>query len=598
MNFRSLQFKTVLFMGCAMAVALAVALLSLARVYGSMRELDRISHEDFQTQLALAEAKTALELQSEAWKDVLLHGRNPQAIGGAWKLFESQEGKVKAAVREARASVANPQVAAELEGFLAAHDAAGLKYRAGLDEFKGSSYDPAAAEKAVGDAVGGPAKVLAEAEGVAADAGAVATVRAVSSAETGYRIAIFGTVAVLVGALAFLWIYLRRSFIAPIARAVSFAGRIEQGDLTAEIESRRSDEIGQLIQSLARMKDGLAGVVAQVRNSAEAVVIAAERVADGNADLSQRTEEQASSLEETAASMEELSGTVRQNAENAQEADVLASTASKRAEQGGAEVGRVVATMTEISDGAKRIADIISVIDGIAFQTNILALNAAVEAARAGEQGRGFAVVAAEVRSLAQRSAQAAKEIKDLIGRSVGQVQGGTELVGRAGGTIEALVADVRRVSTLMQSIAEASAEQSRGVQQVNKTVVEMDRVVQQNAGVVQQSVATAETMRHEAEALVRAVSAFRLPARHALPDAHDHAPEVPALAADPLRRATSRPRTARLIRAPHTPDRPPAFLGGNRYRISPAWSASRERSPRSSVTWPEWSQPLKRSTT
>ncbi len=500
-------------MACAMAVALAVALYSLARVYGSTRELDRIGHEDFQTQLALGEAKAALERQSSAWRDVLLHGHNPQAVEDAWKAFEAQEKEVRSAAREARASAANPEVAAKLEGFLAAHAAAGKTYRAGLDQFKASSYDPAAAEKAVGAVAREPVKLLGEAQDIAADAGAVAGVRAVKSAETGYRIAIFGTVGVVLAALVVLWIFVRRTFIVPLARAVSFAGEIEKGDLTAEIQTRRRDEIGLLIESLARMKDGLAGVVAQVRNSAEAVVTAAERVADGNADLSQRTEEQASSLEETAASMEELAGAVKHNAESARQADELARTASGRAEEGGNEVGRVVSTMTEISDGAKRIAEIIAVIDSIAFQTNILALNAAVEAARAGEQGRGFAVVAAEVRSLAQRSAEASRQIRDLIGRSVGQVQAGAELVGRAGGTIEALVADVRRVSTLMQSIAEASAEQSRGVQQVNKTVLEMDRVVQQNASVVQQSVATAETMRAEADALVRAVSAFRLPA-------------------------------------------------------------------------------------
>jgi methyl-accepting chemotaxis protein len=248
-----------------------------------------------------------------------------------------------------------------------------------------------------------------------------------------------------------------------------------------------------------------------VRGSAESVVAASGEVAMGTTDLSQRTEEQASSLEETAASMEELASTVKQNADNAHRADDLARNASKRAEQGGSEIVHVVVTMNEISDSAGKIADIISVIDAIAFQTNILALNAAVEAARAGEQGRGFAVVAAEVRSLAQRSAQAASQIKELIGNSVAKAKQGTDLVEKAGDTIQALVIDVKQVSELMGSIAEASAEQSRGVQQVNKTVTEMDKVVQQNAAAVQQSAAAAEAMRRQAQALVKAVSAFRV---------------------------------------------------------------------------------------
>jgi methyl-accepting chemotaxis protein len=252
--------------------------------------------------------------------------------------------------------------------------------------------------------------------------------------------------------------------------------------------------------------------------------------------------------------MEQLASTVKQNADNARQADELARNASKRAEQGGAEVVRVVSTMTEISESAKKITDIVSVIDSIAFQTNILALNAAVEAARAGEQGRGFAVVASEVRSLAQRSAGAAKEIKDLIGNSVQKVANGTQLVEQAGDTIQALVVDVKRVSELMASIAEASAEQSRGVQQVNKTVTEMDKVVQQNASAVQESAAAAEGMRQQAEALVKAVGAFRLstddrrqesPLAHAVPAAASRSAAMTVARAAPVRARATQPVAA-----------------------------------------------------
>ena len=318
-------------------------------------------------------------------------------------------------------------------------------------------------------------------------------------------------VAVLIAIIATVFIIrgIRRQF-----GENSYAARVVQaiaaGDLTREVERREGDD-AVILAAMGRMRDDLESAVAAIRGSAEAVGTASRQIAAGNSELSTRTEEQASSLEETAASMEELASTVKQNADNAAHANELAHNASARAERGGEEVSRVVATMAEISRSSARIADIIGVIDGIAFQTNILALNAAVEAARAGEQGRGFGVVASEVRALAHRSAEAAKEIKDLIGSSVDRVDAGTKQVEQAGTTIQALVADVKQVGDLMRSIAEASAEQSRGVQQVNKTITEMDKVVQHNASAVQESASAAEAMRAQADMLLAAVSRFEL---------------------------------------------------------------------------------------
>jgi methyl-accepting chemotaxis protein len=511
MKTSSLQFKVLLIVGIAMSIALAVSIASLMRVYGSIQDLDRITRESFESQQAILRASIAFKTQNQEWKNILLRGKDAAALEQHLKGFEKAEKDTANLVREARSASANAEVRAKLEAFIAAHKAAGERYRQGLEAFKAARLEPAAGDQGVKGVDRSVSDLLSEADKLAGDVMAQETVASITKADTAYRVAIIATIATMVLALVFLWFFVRRAVLSPINVAVGFAERIAQGDLTAEIHAKSEDEAGQLLRSLAIMNVGLADVVTQVRVSAENVVTAANQVAAGTTDLSQRTEEQATSLEETAASMEELASTVRQNADNAHEADALARSASKRAEQGGQEVVRVVTTMTEISASAKKISDIISVIDAIAFQTNILALNAAVEAARAGEQGRGFAVVASEVRNLAQRSAQAAKEIKALIGDSVSKVTEGTDLVEQAGDTIQALVIDVKRVSDIMASIAEASTEQSRGVQQVNKTVTEMDKVVQQNASAVQQSAEAAEGMRRQAEALVQAVSAFRV---------------------------------------------------------------------------------------
>lgn len=310
---------------------------------------------------------------------------------------------------------------------------------------------------------------------------------------------------------AFGWL-MARSITVPVAQAVQASDAIGRGDLSYPIPEGHGDEIGRLLRTLRSMQAGLTRVVASVRANSESVAGASSQIAQGNHDLSQRTEEQAGALQQTAATMEQLNTTVGNTADSARQANQLAKGASAVAAQGGEVVGQVVSTMEGISESSRRIGDIIGVIDGIAFQTNILALNAAVEAARAGEQGRGFAVVAAEVRSLAQRSAEAAKEIKTLIERSVEQVEQGTVLVDHAGKTMGEIVGSIQRVTDIVAEITSATVEQSSGISQVGDAVSQMDQVTQQNAALVEESAAAAESLRQQAQQLVQAVAVFKLP--------------------------------------------------------------------------------------
>jgi len=302
-----------------------------------------------------------------------------------------------------------------------------------------------------------------------------------------------------------------RAIVGPLQEAVKIAGAVAQGDLTQKIEVRSNDETGRLMAALRDMNDSLVEIVTRVRAGTDTIATASSEIADGNLDLSSRTEQQAGSLEETASSMEELTSTVKQNADNARQANMLAGSASEVAGKGGVVVAQVVETMGAINTSAGKIVEIISVIDGIAFQTNILALNAAVEAARAGEQGRGFAVVAGEVRSLAQRSAAAAKEIKLLIDDSVDKVHHGAALVDQAGDTMNEIVQSVSRVTDIMAEITAASQEQTAGIEQVNAAIAQMDQATQQNAALVEEASAAAQSLQQEASTLARTVGAFRI---------------------------------------------------------------------------------------
>ena len=363
-------------------------------------------------------------------------------------------------------------------------------------------------------------------------------------------VALAGTLIALILAVA-AWVM--RSISRSLDEAVQVARQVAAGDLRSPIATDRTDEMGRLLQALAEMQRSLRRIVDDVRSSAQGVADASAAIAHGNGELSQRTEEQASSLEETASSMEELTSTVKQNAVNARQANQLAAGASSVAERGGQLMGKVVQTMGDITGSSRKIADITSVIDAIAFQTNILALNAAVEAARAGEQGRGFAVVAAEVRTLAQRSAAAAREIKTLIEASVSNVESGGKLVEDAGRTMAEIVDGVQRVTAIMADIASASEEQSSGIEQVNRAVTQMDQATQHNAALVQQSAVATGSLQAQASRLAEAVAVFRLDDA-AVPEPK---PQAPAASSEPPPRkpipALSKPQPRTL----------PAKVGG-----------------------------------
>ncbi len=380
-------------------------------------------------------------------------------------------------------------------------------------------------------------------------------------AAQGRIILIAGAVAALLLGMILSWL-LTRSITGPLQLAAQRAGQIAEGDLTQPIVAEGKDEAARLLQALQHMQSNLSQLVSGVRSNAESVAIASAEISQGNNNLSARTEQQASALEETAASMEELGSTVRQNADNARQANHLAMNASSVAVQGGHVVAEVVDTMKGINDSSRKIADIIGVIDGIAFQTNILALNAAVEAARAGEQGRGFAVVAGEVRSLAQRSAEAAKEIKALINASVERVEQGTHLVDKAGETMTEVVTAIRRVTDIMGEISAASSEQSAGVSQVGEAITQMDHATQQNAALVEESAAAADSLKTQAAQLVQAVAVFRLAQEHERAQA---LPQRRASAA--LSSSDARPQSIYATSVPHMQR---SQLNGNASASSP----------------------------
>jgi len=463
----------------------------------------------------VADLLVNFKTQVQEWKDTLLRGKDPAKLEKHWGAFAKREAAVDDKAKELLATLPPGESRTLVEQFAAAHAKMGVDYRKGFDAFKDAGFEPSAGDSAVAGMDREPARLLGEAgKRIAADSAAASA----DAAAQAHRASLVSIVLMLVAGAAGIGVgvLFSRKITRPVDDAVTVAEAIAGGDLTRQVRVAGRDEIAQLLKALATMQGSLADVVSNVRSNSESVATASSQISQGANDLSARTEEQASALQQAAASMEQLSSTVRQNAENAQSANQLALGASAVARKGGDVVGEVVATMKGIDDSSKRIVDIIGVIDGIAFQTNILALNAAVEAARAGEQGRGFAVVAGEVRSLAQRSSDAAKEIKGLISASVERVEHGTALVDRAGETMTEIVSSIARVTDIMGEISAASTEQSSGVGQIGDAIAQMDQATQQNAALVEESAAAAESLKDQAHQLVQVVSVFKLEGRPA----------------------------------------------------------------------------------
>ncbi|HEX7688320.1 MAG TPA: methyl-accepting chemotaxis protein [Burkholderiaceae bacterium] len=507
-------------LGALMAAVVAIGALGL---YGSWRTREAfrdVALRDRESEIAFTKIRLLMETNRSQVLQALQH--NPgfdwaklhdHPLGVHWALVDQATHDIDALWKRYYGGIASPDEKKLADAWFDKSGGLGIPgVRSAVDAMRGDHWDDAEQvliktinpTYRVGTGASSELSAFLVKRGEANDAAVEAETARLRWILVGSVLASFALAAAAMRALV-------RGITEPLQQAIAIARRVAAGDLGSRIEAEHRNELGDLLRSLKLMNESLVTIVGSVRDSSDSIAIGAGQIATGNADLSQRTEQQAGSLQQTASSMEELTATVRANADAAQAAEKLARSASDVAARGGATVATVVSTMDEINASSKKIADIIGVIDGIAFQTNILALNAAVEAARAGEQGRGFAVVAGEVRSLAQRSAQAAREIKALIAASVEKVETGSRQVDEAGRTMEAIVDQVHRVSHLIAEISSATSEQSGGLGQVGDAVSQLDRVTQQNAALVEQSAAAAESLKQQAARLVGAVAAFKV---------------------------------------------------------------------------------------
>jgi methyl-accepting chemotaxis protein len=494
----------------------------------------RLSQSNAQTEAALERAavledsidtarsaQVEFKIQVQEWKNLLLRGNDPAAFEKYQKEFINKSNETQASLQKLKGMLTKLGLDTALaDDASSAHRELGIKY---LEAVK--QYDSANSKSAhvVDGLVKGmdraPTKKIDDIVTYVLTQSEMSMKKTLADASASYKSAMLFLIAAVILAIALgcvITVWLIKSITKPLSMAVGYAQIVASGDLTSDITVTGKDETGQLLTALKGMNESLVSCVSDVRVGIDTMATASSQIAAGNMDLSSRTEQQAASLEETASSMEELTSTVKQNSDNAHEANGLAKSASEVAIKGGAVVAKVVETMGSINASSKKIVDIIGVIDGIAFQTNILALNAAVEAARAGEQGRGFAVVASEVRNLAQRSAAAAKEIKALIGDSVEKVDAGSKLVDQAGATMQEVVDSIKRVTDIMSEIAHASLEQNSGIEQINLAITQMDQVTQQNAALVEEAAAAAGSLQQQGHSLSEAVGVFKLPSQSA----------------------------------------------------------------------------------
>jgi methyl-accepting chemotaxis protein-1 (serine sensor receptor) len=513
MNWITGSIRTKLIALCAfgMAIVFAAALYGFAAARGALEAVGQVNDTLIAQAIQSQSLHASFKEQVQGWMSVLVRGHDADALEKSWKQVTYREREVRRLGEKLQEEVSLAQAKELLGKFLQAHAAMGGAYRKGLDELKASGFDVKKVDRDTRGLERAPADLLEEIVDLLREEARAAVARARSDSARSLEISLALMAAATFAALLACSVLLVRTVVRPLGYAVRVTERVAQGDLTVQVGASSRDETGRLLDGMRVMRDGLAEAVALIRRSAQHVGSASKEIAAGHAHLSSRTEEQASSLEETAASMQQLATTVRHNTDNARQAQQLAAGASATAAEGGKVMLEAVGRMGGVYETSRRIADIIGVIDAIAFQTNILALNAAVEAARAGDQGRGFAVVAAEVRALAQRVATAAREIKSLIQGSVAEVGAGTRLVEAAGRKMEDIVASVRRVSDVMSEIAGASTEQLAGIEQVNRSVTQMDQIVQQNAALVEQTAAATEVMADQAEQLVETVARFTL---------------------------------------------------------------------------------------